>query len=167
MTVDIKYIECFGFTSPKEASWLSLSKKVASKGWKAIDEQAFSDSLTVNVNTSYENIALFKFKDLDTDFDYICKFDNQNMKWILELPGSDLDAVTDEDIKTFQDSEEFKKFKTKVLEVTSQASEAAKKILLPIIQTGKFIDVDEIKLEAELDMLDNPDFVKSLANGKI
>lgn len=89
------------------------------------------------------------------------------MKWTLELPGSDLDAVTDEDIKAFQDSEEFKKFKTKVLEVTSQASEAAKKILLPIIQTGKFIDVDEIKLEAELDMLDNPDFVKSLASGKI
>lgn len=89
------------------------------------------------------------------------------MKWTLELPGSDLDAVTDEDIKAFQDSEEFKKFKTKVLEVTSQASEAAKKLLLPIIQTGKFIDVDEIKLEAELDMLDNPDFVKSLASGKI
>lgn len=89
------------------------------------------------------------------------------MKWTLELPGSDLDAVTDEDIKAFQDSEEFKKFKTKVLEVTSQAAEAAKKILLPIIQTGKFIDVDEIKLEAELDMLDNPDFVKSLTSGKI
>lgn len=89
------------------------------------------------------------------------------MKWILELPGSDLDAVTDEDIKAFQDSEEFKKFKTKVLEVTSQAAETAKKILLPIIQTGKFINVDEIKLEAELDMLDNPDFVKSLASGKI
>ena len=94
MTVDIKYIECFGFTSPKQLSWLSLSKKVASKGWKAIDEQAFSESLTNNVNTSYDNIALFKFKDLDTDFDYICKFDNQNMKWVLELPGSDLDAVS-------------------------------------------------------------------------
>ena len=89
------------------------------------------------------------------------------MKWVLELPGSDLDAVSDEDIKSFQDSEEFKKFKAKVLEITSQALDTAKKILLPNIRTGKFIDVDEIKLEAELDMLDNPDFVKSLASGKI
>lgn len=166
MNIDIKHITCFGFTSPKKNSWLKLIDTIPSSGWKSINEQAFEVNLNNNTIASYKNIASIKFKDLDTDFEYEAKFFNNQKQWKLELPGSADDAISKDDIKAFFNSDEFKKICVRADKIFSNAYKASIDLIMPEVKKGKFINLDEIKFEAILTMLDDPQFRKNFKQGK-
>jgi uncharacterized protein (DUF1778 family) len=106
------------------------------------------------------------FKDLDTDFDYIVGFDNKLKLWKIEMPGSSDDAISKEDKKEFFKSEMFKKTCKRADEILTNAYKSCENMIMPEVKTGRFINLDETKLEAIMDMLNDPVFRKNLKLGK-
>lgn len=166
MNIDIKSIACFGFSSPKANSWLKRTENIPSNGWNQIDDETFEENLNANTVQSYKNIATIKFKDIDTDFEYIAMFLNDQKQWKLELPGSSDEALDKADVKEFFASEEFKKICTRADQIFSAALKAALELIMPEVKKGRFINLDEIKFEAILSMLDDPQFRKNFKRGK-
>lgn len=164
--IDLHDIACFGFTLPKDLSWYVLLHTVSTDGWKAIDEVAFEKSFSKNITSSYENMISISFKDLDTDFTYLCGFDNNAKLWKLEMPGSPSDVISNDDYKAFFKSEVFKKICKRADAVLTNALNSCTKYVMPEIKQGKFIEVDTIKLEAILYMLNDSIFRKNLKTGK-
>lgn len=164
--IDLHDIACFGFTVPRADSWYVLLHKVASGGWKSIDTEKFEKSLAANIVSSYENLVSISFKDLDTDFEWLCGFDNKLKLWKLELPGSPDDAVDPADKKAFFKSETFKKTCKRADEILGNAYKSCMSTVMPAVEQGMFISIDDIKLEAVLHMLDDSSLRKSLKAGK-
>lgn len=166
MNIDPKNIACFGFTLPKKDSWYYLLHPVATQGWQSIDEEQFEKSLNDNVIASYQNMVSMSFKDLDTDFDYLVGFDNQRKLWKIEMPDSSDDAIDQNDKKEFFKSELFKKTCKRADIILSQAYKSCTAMIMPEVKKGRFIILDEIKLEALIDMLNDPVFRKNLKTGR-
>lgn len=166
MNVDLKNIACFGFTLPREESWYMVLHKVNSSGWKSIDMDAFQKTLNENVLGAYQYMVNIQFRDIDTDTEYLAVFDNQKKMWKLEIPGSDDDAVSPDDKKAFFKDEQFKRTCKRAEEILKNALKSCEGMIMPEVEKGKFIDVDEVKLEAILDMIKDPSFMKNLKMGK-
>lgn len=107
-----------------------------------------------------------QFRDIDTDTEYLAVFDNQKKMWKLEIPGSDDDAVSPDDKKAFFKDEQFKRTCKRAEEILKNALKSCEGMIMPEVEKGKFIDVDEVKLEAILDMIKDPSFMKNLKMGK-
>ena len=166
MNVDPKNIACFGFSLPRKDSWYMLLHDVAAKGWKSIDKDKFEKTLNENVLGAYSHLVNFEFKDIDTDTDYLAVFDNKLKLWTLEIPGSSDEAVTKEDKKAFFKDEMFKKTCKRADEILTNAQKSCQNYILPEVEKGNFINLDEIKLEAVMDMIDDPQLRKNLRLGK-
>lgn len=166
MNIDLKNIACFGFTLPRKDSWRTVVHKVEASGWKSVDMDSFQKTLNENVLGAYEHIVNIQFMDLDTDTEYLAVFDNQKKLWKLEIPGSDDEAVSPEDKKAFFSDEQFKKTCKRAVEIMANALEMAEEVIMPEVKKGRFIDVDEIKLEAIIDMLKDQSFMSPLKLGK-
>lgn len=164
--IDLHDIACFGFTVPRVESWCVLLRSISSGGWKNVDTAEFEKSLAANVISSYENLVSVSFKDLDTDFEWLCGFDNKLKLWKLELPGSPDDAVDPADKKAFFKSETFKKTCKRADEILSNALKSCESVVMPAVEQGMFINVDDIKLEAVLHMLSDSALRKNLKAGK-
>lgn len=166
MNVDLKNIACFGFTLPRKDSWYVLLHKVVSEGWKSIDIDTFQKTLNENVLEAYEHIVNILLRDIDTDTEYLARFDNKKKLWKLEIPGSDDDAVSPEDKKAFFKDENFKRTCKRADEILKNALTSCENMIMPEVEKGNFINVDEIKLEAILDMIKDQTFMKNLKLGK-
>lgn len=166
MNVDLKNIACFGFTLPKKDSWYVVLHKAASEGWKAIDMDTFQKTLNENVLGAYEFMVNIQCKDIDTDTEYLAIFDNQKKLWKLEIPGSDDAAVSPEDKKAFFKDEQFKRTCKRANEILNNVLKSCESMIMPEVEKGNFIGVDEIKLEAILDMIKDPSFMNNLKMGK-
>ena len=166
MNVDLKNIACFGFTLPRKDSWYMVLHKAASSGWKSIDVDLFQKTLNENVLGAYEHMVNIQFVDLDTDTEYLAVFDNKRKLWKLEIPGSDDEAVSLEDKKAFFKDEQFKRTCKRAEEILTNALKSCESMIMPEVEKGNFINVDEIKLEAILDMIKDPSFMRPLKLGK-
>lgn len=166
MNIDIKNIMCFGFSVPRKDSWFMQLHKVSSNGWKSIDQDKFETNLGINVKNAYDAMVKIEFKDLDTEFDYVVAFNNQLGRWEMSLPGSSEDAVDKADKTAFFKSKEFKKTCIRADEILTTAYKSCFNIIMPEVRKGRFINIDEIKLEAVMHMLDDPKFRKNLKHGK-
>lgn len=166
MNIDPKNIACFGFTLPRKDSWYVLLHNVPNGGWKNINEKLFEDDLQKNVVASYQNMVSMSVKDLDTDFEYLIGFDNQLKLWKMELPGSADDAIELNDKKEFFKSDIFKRTCKRADEILTNAYKSCTSMIMPEVKKGRFINLDETKLEAIMDMLDDPVFRKNLKLGK-
>ena len=166
MNIDLKNIECFGFTFPRKDSWYVVLQKSVSKGWKSIDIDTFQKTLNENVLRSYEYIVNILSRDIDTDTEYLASFNNKKKLWKLEIPGSDDDAVSPEDKKAFFKDENFKRTCKRADEILKNALASCENMIMPEVEKGNFINVDEIKLEAILDMIRDQTFMKNLKLGK-
>ena len=166
MNIDPKNITCFGFSLPRKESWYMVLHKAASDGWRAIDQKQFESNLDKNVKDSYEYMVKIEFKDLDTDFDYVVRFDNKIKMWEMVLPGSDEDAIDKKDKTEFFKSDLFKKTCKRADEILTNALKSCQNMIVPEVKRGRFINLDEIKFEAIIDMLNDPMFMKNLKRGK-
>lgn len=115
---------------------------------------------------SYNHIVNVQARDIDTDTDFLAAFDNVKRLWTLEIPGSEAGAVSPADKAAFFKSEPFKQVCRRAGEVLQRAYDSCQKLIMPEVSKGNFIDVDEIKLEAILDMLRDPSFMGALKLGK-
>ena len=119
-----------------------------------------------NVLGSYVTMVDILFNDLDSDTEYNACFDNQKKLWKLTIPGSPDDAVGDADKKAFFKDEGFKKTCKRADEILTNAYESCQNMIMPELKNGTFIEVDEVKIEAIMHMLDDPQLRKNLKLGK-
>lgn len=169
MKIDIKNIICFGFNSPKNKSWLTLLKKASTNGYNTLTDSekiSIEDQLSESIVKAYDNLVTIEFVDLDTEFKYVCKFDNIKKLWKLELPGSPDDAITDEDLKTFYEDKTFKDICLRSDKYLTDSDKICKQIVQPKVASGELLKINEIKFEAILDMLKDPSIHKNLKFGK-
>ena len=166
MNIDLKNITCFGFTLPRKDSWYIVLHKVSSAGWKSIDVNKFQKQFNENVLGSCDYMVNIQFKDIDSDTEFLAVFDNVKKLWKLEIPGSPDDAVSKTDKKAFFSNEMFKKTCKRAEEILTNAASSCQNMIMPEVEKGNFIDVDEIKLEAVLDMINDSSFMKNLKMGR-
>lgn len=158
MNISVNDVSCFGFTMPTQDSWLTVFTRAAAAGTLNLPESKLKyleTSFNENIKASYSRLVSFTCKDLDTDIDYACYFDNSKKNWILENPGSSKDSISDDDYVNFFKSEEVKKLVTRAVGYLKDASKLCKTIVDSELKRGKLISIDTIKLEAIVHMLDD------------
>ena len=166
MNIDIKNITCFGFQAPQKKSWLTQSRNLSAHGLNNIDKTAFEKSLADNVKFTYENLISISFVDLDTNTNYLVGFENKLKLWHLTIPDTTDEAIDENDKKEFFKSDIFKKICKRSIQIMTQAFDICKNHIMPIVSKGEFINLDEIKLEAILALLDDPTVKSNIKQGK-
>lgn len=170
MTIDIRNITCFGFYPHKSTSYITYLKRAQVKGYNSLsdnEKDTIENQLAESIEKAYDRLVTISFVDLDTDFKYECYFDNIKKRWKLELPGSSDDAIADEDLANFVKDPFFKKICMRSDEYLSEAYKLCNSIVIPNVVAGKFLKVNEIKLEAICDMLRDPSLRRNLKFAKM
>lgn len=82
------------------------------------------------------------------------------------MPGSAEDAVDHNDAKAFFISDEMKRICKRADMLLSHALEACKRTVMPHMKLGHLLEVDDVKLEAVMYMLEDSTLRKALKSGK-
>lgn len=149
--LDLREAYCFGWEpKAKDKCWYNLSVKSRTLGWKSTDVKALEQSLKQNVDACYFYLASFYFTDVDSDVKYFCFFDNSKSLWGLQIQDSPKAEIEAEDVKAFFSSEIVKKAMVRARSLVMRAAEEFNSCLLPHLEDGELLEVDEVKLEAIL-----------------
>lgn len=159
--LDIKKIEVFGWTSPKKDSWWYIANPSISDGWKSIDSKKLEQSLKQNVENCYKHLFTADFQDLDDSINYTVFFDNQKKLFDLKLTNSTTGEVLPEQKKELFKSESFKKTAIRAYEILERAKKMIEDVLDDHIEAGELLEVDETKLSAILNMLQDQTLLKN------
>lgn len=156
MTLDFIQGTCFG--KQPTPSWLSMlnTDSISDIISNSNTQKQFENSLVKAVNSSYLHLATLEFKDIDSDIVYVVKFDNIQKKWIIEIKDSANAEVSLEEKTEITKSDEFSKLIKKLtLFIFETASNSYIKFVVPMIEEGNFLKVDEAKSEAIKDFLED------------
>ena len=164
--IDVRDIACFGFSMPKQDCWLEMLRKADGRSWRGVDMARFEKALANNVESSYFRIAGITFVDLDTDTTYFASFHNGLKFWTLEIPDSSLDAVAPKDVVDFFNSDWIKRIAKRCDEILTRALDYYQDRVKPVLEEGKFLSVDETRLEAIEFLLQDPEVRKNLRMAK-
>ena len=159
--LDIKKIEVFGWTSPTSQCWWYICNPAISKGWKAIDSKKAELSLQANVDVCYKTLFVAEFEDLDDSIHYTVFFDNQKKLFDLKLTNSKNGEILPEQKKELFKSETFKKTVARAYEILERAKKQIEDLLDDHIEAGEMLEVDEVRLAAIIDMLEDQQLMKN------
>lgn len=156
-SLEAKTINCFGYTYPKTQDWKHLAEKSISAGWKNIDVDKLQKSLAANVLSSYKKLCEFKIVDLESDFEYTIWFDNDQKQWNLDYSNlkSKADIPPIEDRKAIFTCEMVKRICRRAYEKIIDGYKSLDELVLSHIESGELLDVDEIKLDRIVDLIND------------
>ena len=111
-----------------------------------------------SIEFAYETLATIYIKDLDSSIEYSLKFDNSKRLWDVQLKNvknpNEPDTEVDPKFKIdFMRDDFIKKIIAKVYTILKETLWTFEHIILQKINTGNYLDINETKLEAEIDML--------------
>ena len=164
--LDIKNLELFGWTLPKNACWWYILNSSISKGWNNVDVKKAEESLKDNIQHCYERLFQAEFEDLDDSIHYTVFFNNQKKLYDLELTNSNSGEILPEQKKEFFKSEMFKKTATRANELLLRAKKLVENVVIKHVEDGELLAIDEIKLEAIIDMLNDQQLMKNFKYAK-
>lgn len=160
--LDTINISVFGYSSSESPEQQWLTQLIKLRKLNALNKEEFIKSFKKDVEDSYVNLASFKIEDLDSEFVYIIFFDNLAKKWNVQLEGStQADSVDIMDKIDLFKTDEVKSLVKRALEVFKQADIFVKKHIMMHIENGDLLEVDETKLEAILDMLNDQELLSN------
>lgn len=158
MTLDFIQGRCFGVQ--RKPNWLSMLslKSIADIIANSSEKKQFETSLVQDINSSYAYLADLQFRDIDSDTDYVLKFDNNKQKWLIEILNSSEAEVSLEEKNSIIKDETVSEILTKVKEmIFEEAADAYIKYITQKIEEGNLLKVDEAKAEALQDFLQDRD----------
>lgn len=164
--LDIKKLEVFGWSHPKKDCWWYIINPSISKGWHSIDVKKAEQSLKTNILSSYTRLFSSDFEDLDDSIHYTVYFDNQKRLFNLELTNTKNGEILPEQKKEFFKSDLFKKTAARAYEILVRAKEQIENIVMTHIEQGELLEIDEIKLEAIIHMLNDQVLMKNFRLAK-
>ena len=158
--LDLEGIALFG------GRWAELATQSKTLGWKGIDKLALEKNLARSVDSSYFRIVSFNVEDLDTEITWHASFLNDKGLWELEIFDSPSADVEPEQMADFFGSEEFKRIAKRTGWILEEASKALSNVIMPKLETGNFLSVDEVKLAAIRHWISDKQFMENLRSGK-
>ncbi len=158
--LDLKGIQIFG------GRWIELATQGKTLGWNGIDKIALEKNLARAVDSSYFRIVSFNVEDLDTEITWHASFLNDKGLWELEIFDSPQADVEPEQMADFFGSPEFKKIAKRAGWILEEASQVIKDVVMPRLEFGNLLSVDEVKLAAIMHWISDKQFMENLRSGK-
>lgn len=158
--LDLKGISLFG------GRWVELATQSKTLGWKGIDKLALEKSLARAVDSSYFRIVSFNVEDLDTEITWHASFLNDKGLWELEIFDSPRADVEPSQMADFFGSDEFKRIAKRAGWLLEEASKAVNEVIMPRLEAGELLSVDEVKLAAIMHWISDRQFMENLRSGK-
>ena len=158
--LDLKGITLFG------GRWVELATQSKTLGWSGVDKFALEKNLARAVDSSYFRIVSFNVEDLDTEITWHASFLNGKGLWELEIFDSPHADVEPEQMADFFGSAEFKKIAKRAGWLLEEASKAVSEVIMPRLEAGELLSVDEVKLAAIMHWISDKQFMENLRSGK-
>lgn len=158
--LDLKGIQIFG------GHWVELATQSKTLGWNGVDKLALEKSLARAVDSSYFRIVSFNVEDLDTEITWHASFLNDKGLWELEIFDSPRADVEPEQMADFFGSAEFKRIAKRAGWILEEAKKAVADVIMPKLETGNFLSIDEVKLAAIMHWISDKQFMENLRSGK-
>lgn len=160
-SLDLRGITLFG------GRWVELATQSKTLGWsRVVDKLALEKSLARAVDSSYFRIVSFNAEDLDTEITWHASFLNDKGLWELEIFDSPHADVEPEQMADFFGSAEFKKIAKRAGWLLEEASKAVNEVIMPRLEAGELLGVDEVKLAAIMHWISDKQFMENLRSGK-
>ena len=163
--IDLRTVDCFGYSSPKDQSWLSMLKK-ATEFSRVQDKEKMMKSFASNVESSYYRLCGFTVIDLDTDITYFASFVNGWKQWDLEIQDSTANIDISEK-KAFFSTDLAKKVIKRSAKYIEDALAAYESSLKQQVESGEFIEVDENKLASVIKNASSDDVMNAFKKPSI
>lgn len=163
MNLDIMKYRVFGKANSKDVDWIKIFNMSKALPAKSKVRMAFVNA----VEWGYDSLATFKLKNLDDSMEYILTFDNHKKLWNVLLAEVEnpngLDQTVDpiEKIKILKD-ELVAKIVERLVALFEEIKGTLKHIVIGKIESGEYIDVNETKFEAIMNMLDDYTLMQNL-----
>lgn len=158
--LDLRGIQIFG------GRWVELATQSKTLGWNGVDRLALEKSLARSVDSSYFRIVSFNVGDLDTEITWHASFLNDKGLWELEIFDSPRAEVEPEQMADFFGSAEFKRIAKRAGWLLEEASKAVNEVIMPRLEAGELLSVDEVKLSAIMHWLSDKQLMENLRSGK-
>ena len=158
--LDLKGITLFG------GRWVELATQSKTLGWSGVDKVAIEKSLARAVDSSYFRIVSFNVEDLDTEITWHASFLNDKGLWELEIFDSPRADVEPSQMADFFGSDEFKRIAKRAGWLLEEAKQTVKDVIMPKLEAGELLIVDEVKLAAIMHWLSDKQFMENLRSGK-
>lgn len=163
MTLDFIQGICFGVQKSKP-NWLSMLTldSISDIIDKTSSRKQFEDTLVKSINQAYKYLADLEFNDIDSDTAYMLRFDNNKKKWVVEIKDSkDAEVSLEEKSEIFKNEDVTKIIVQTTDLIFNTAADKYIKFVMPMIEAGNFLNVDEAKAEALKDFLEDRDLKTS------
>lgn len=158
--LDLKGIQIFG------GHWVELATQSKTLGWNGVDKLALEKNLARAVDSSYFRIVSFNVEDLDTEITWHASFLNDKGLWELEIFDSPHADVEPSQMADFFGSDEFKRIAKRAGWLLEEASKAVNEVIMPRLEAGELLSVDEVKLAAIMHWISDKQFMENLRSGK-
>lgn len=166
-SLDLREAYCFGWEKDaKEKCWYNKSLQAKAVGWKKADVPGIELSLKQNIDACYFYLVSFYFVDLEDETRWHAFFDNSKGLWRLEIsdsPKADLDA---QQLADFFASDMMKKAASRAYDLIKRAEKEYEETLSYHVENGELLEIDEIKLEAELHFIGDSLLMENLKGCK-
>jgi hypothetical protein len=162
--LDVTDIEIFGL-QPKNKCWHEMLKTARSfENIPSIGQ--FETALKWNTDKSYYHLCTVSIKDLDTDIEYIMKFENTRKVWSLELKNSkDPTDISLEDKKALFTNPDIKRIFPRAYDVLMRAHDIFESDVRVHLDSGELLHVDETRIDAIIDYIEDKNLMKNLKAG--
>ena len=166
--LNIKKIQCFGWSTPLAKNWTTIASSSISKGWNGIDKKALESTLAADTEKSYKRLFESEFEDLDDSIHYTVWFDNAKKLFCLELTnGKDNGAeILPEQKRDFFKSSMFKKTAKRAYELIERAKKIYEGQVKQHLEEGDLLECDETKLEAIESFLNDEQLMRNFRLAK-
>lgn len=156
--IDFIQGQCFGIQ--KSPNWVTLldAYKFSEILKNKQNRLKFETTLSQNINQSYKALALLEFTNLNSNTNYIIYFDSTKKKWIIEIKNSkNAEVSLEEKTELIKNETVTKAIDAAYDKIFGKNAEKYINSIMPKIERGLFLTVDEAKAEALVDFLTDND----------
>lgn len=166
-SLDGKEVYVFGWEpNPKARCWYDLSLQAKTYGYTEDLLQKIERSLKQNVDACYFQLASLYFIDLEDDMRWHAYFDNMKGLWKLEVTDSPEAPIEIQQMGDFFGSDIMKRAAKRCYDVIIRAAREFEAGLRPAFEDGRLLAVDEVKLAAELEVINRDIVMENLRTCK-
>ena len=161
--LQIEKVACFGWRAKnKKDCWWYIGNQLASKTKDELDVVKMEASLAEDVKLAAKNLMVAEFKDVESDMQYVVKFENDRKLWKLEVKSSPDAQIMKEDKKKFFGSEVWKLTCRRTVEILERSLATLKDYITPMVENGELMKVDEIAYRKVVDFLEDSELMKNI-----
>lgn len=115
-----------------------------------------------DVKLAAKNLMTAEFKDVESDMQYVVKFENDRKLWKLEIKSSPDAQIMKEDKKKFFGSEVWKLTCRRAVEILQRSLATLNDYITPLLEKGDLVKVDEIAYRKVVKFLEDPELMKNI-----